>query len=83
MLLLVEEPPLNHSNAFFGERKRETGLVKPLWRSVQHKEQVTTVSAVSQTSFHYLGKVTTAGSSTPKGMQSKAGENLFVQMSVK
>lgn len=72
MLLLVEEPPLNHSNAFFGERKRETGLVKPLWRRVQHEEHVTTVSAVSQASCHYLGRLTAAGSNTPKGMQSKA-----------
>lgn len=36
MLLLVEEPSLNHSNAFFGERKKETRLAKPPWRSVQH-----------------------------------------------
>ena len=53
-VIVSGEAPVNHSDAFFGERKRETGLVKPLWRSVQHREHVTTVSAVSQTSCHYL-----------------------------
>lgn len=71
MLLFVEEP-LNHSNAFTGERRREMGLVKPLWRSVQHNKHVTTASAACQTSCHYLGRPTKAGSNRPKEMQSKA-----------
>lgn len=71
MLLLVEEPR-NHSNAFVGERKREMGLVRPLWRSMQHTKHVTTASAVCQTSCHYLGRPATAGRNTPVGMQIKA-----------
>lgn len=34
--------------------KRKMGLVKPLWRSVQHEEHVTTVTAVSQSFCHYI-----------------------------
>lgn len=54
---------------------REMGLVQPLWRSVQHEEHVTTVSAVSHTSCHYLGRLTKAGSNTPEEMHSKASSN--------
>lgn len=72
MFLLVEEPSLNHSNAFFGERKREMGLVKPQWRSVQDVKcttlHITSASAVSQTSHHYLGILSTAGSQAHKRM---------------
>lgn len=67
MLLLVEEPPLNHNNAFFGERKRNAVSEAPVEKCATERP-VTTVSAVSQTSYHYLGRQTKTGSNTPKGM---------------
>lgn len=68
MLLLVEDPPLNHSDAFFGEKERNGVSEAPVEKCATRSQlSLLSVKPLVITLGDYL-----AGSIAPKGTQSKA-----------